>query len=266
MTPTRPSELLRIRVVRRSGSLIGPARAALRFAVLTIPWTLNGATFGLDIALPAPLQVVADGLVALIVFGGTLSSLYLFVFNRRTRQSLHDLVADTFVVDAHAAAPPAGRVSRVHLGIVGAICVAAMVLPLAMIKWVATDAAAMKTLWQTVQSTPGVGSAIVSADVTKVWLSVGGTTREPPSTCRHPRPPARQPRGSGEPDRRRAADAARRADRWAAAAHPCVLWLRSRYRVLAERLHRRPDGAAVAGKAARSAIARGRRALAPRLL
>jgi ABC-type dipeptide/oligopeptide/nickel transport system permease component len=163
MTPTRPSELLRIRVVRRSGSLIGPARAALRFAVLTIPWTLNGATFGLDIALPAPLQVVADGLVALIVFGGTLSSLYLFVFNRRTRQSLHDLVADTFVVDAHAAAPPAGRVSRVHLGIVGAICVAAMVLPLAMIKWVATDAAAMKTLWQTVQSTPGVGSAIVSA-------------------------------------------------------------------------------------------------------
>lgn len=98
--------LLRIRVADRAGLPIGAARAALRFAVLAIPSTLNGASFRLDTMPPALLQLIGGSLLGLIVLGAGTSILYLFVFNRRTRQSLHDLVTDTLVVDASPAPHP----------------------------------------------------------------------------------------------------------------------------------------------------------------
>jgi Dolichyl-phosphate-mannose-protein mannosyltransferase len=66
---------------------------------------------------------------------------------------------------------------------------------------------------------------------------------------------ARHPAGGSEPDHRNAADAPRRGDRRPTAAHPGVLRLRSRHRVVAERLQRRDDGATMVDQAARSAVA-----------
>jgi uncharacterized RDD family membrane protein YckC len=85
--------LLRIRVVDAAGRPLGLARGALRFGVFGVPYFLNGA------ALPTSVATFGGGVpVALAGFGGVLALAYLLVFNRRTRQSLHDLAVGAFVV------------------------------------------------------------------------------------------------------------------------------------------------------------------------
>jgi len=65
-----------------------------------------------------------------VFFGFSISTVYLYVFNRRTRQSLHDLVAGSIVVKA---AEPARKVSvvtwRGHYVATAIILVAATTVP-----------------------------------------------------------------------------------------------------------------------------------------
>jgi uncharacterized RDD family membrane protein YckC len=104
---------LKIRVVDANGKAVGLSRAALRTFVLLLPITLNGAY------VPA-----ADGgsamlvILSLCIFGLGGALVYLYLFNRRTRQSLHDLVARTFVVNAQGCGEIQERVWRPHLAIV----------------------------------------------------------------------------------------------------------------------------------------------------
>lgn len=102
---------MRIRVVDSSGRHVSISRSALRFSILAVPFFLSGVVDqssrwpGLDSVLS----------LALFGFGGAL--LYLYVFNRRTRQSLHDLAADTFVVRSDSSALVESSIWRPHLAI-----------------------------------------------------------------------------------------------------------------------------------------------------
>ena len=85
--------LLRIRVVDAQGRALGPVRSIARFAVFGVPYFLDG------VMLPMNVTMFAGGIpFALLAPGALLALAYLLVFNRRTRQSLHDLAVGAFVV------------------------------------------------------------------------------------------------------------------------------------------------------------------------
>jgi uncharacterized RDD family membrane protein YckC len=107
---------LNIEVVNRDGVHIGLGRSCLRYAVLGTPFFLNGA-----VSEPGAWGYAAG----LVIFFGGASIIYLFVFNRRTRQSLHDLVCGTFVVRTAGSGPVRPLpVWRGHFAVVAVLCVA----------------------------------------------------------------------------------------------------------------------------------------------
>lgn len=82
----------KIKVVDAEGKLLPVSKSLLRYAILWIPIALSGA------AMPNPVPAVIDIALFFII--------YLYIFNRRTRQSLHDLAVGSFVVQAATAGQP----------------------------------------------------------------------------------------------------------------------------------------------------------------
>jgi uncharacterized RDD family membrane protein YckC len=90
---TLGKRLLGIRVEDAHGNLICPPRSIIRYLILAFPFFLNKA--------------LLDGLIADIMYGtlamlpvvaGFVTFAYLLIFNRRTRQLVHDLTVRTYVV------------------------------------------------------------------------------------------------------------------------------------------------------------------------
>ena len=122
--------LLGIRVTDRAGQLLSPPYSITRFLVLAIPYFLNGLWFDVDAASAGWIEYFLGALLVFVVFGGLGSIVYLFVFNRRTRQSLHDLAVRSFVVHDRPVAMPPGLVTpRLHLIIVGCWLVLTLIGP-----------------------------------------------------------------------------------------------------------------------------------------
>jgi uncharacterized RDD family membrane protein YckC len=103
---------LSIRVARAQGAAVGIARSSIRAFILVLPITLNGITF----ASSDGGHLVSIAL-AVCIFGLGGALVYLYIFNGRTRQSLHDLAAGTFVVNAKADGPIHARIWQPHLAI-----------------------------------------------------------------------------------------------------------------------------------------------------
>ncbi len=120
--------LLRICVVDAQGRALGPARSVARFVVFGVPYFLNGAV------LPMNLATFAGGFpLALLALGGMLALAYLLAFNRRTRQSLHDLAVGAFVVrveDGARLAPAPVRMWGGHRAIAAGLAVLCGATPL----------------------------------------------------------------------------------------------------------------------------------------
>lgn len=92
---TMGKRLLQIRVVNVRGRTISFTRAVLRAGIL--------GSFFLLAAIPSLVvyenMMLISSLVAMIIGTGII---YFYVFNRTTRQSLHDLISGSFVVDEDA--------------------------------------------------------------------------------------------------------------------------------------------------------------------
>lgn len=117
-------KLLKIKVVDASNSSISLAKSLLRFSFIAIPFSLNG----LQVTNELLLSYIKYPL-SLILFGGFFSLGYLFVFNRNTRQSVHDLLTGTFVVNLVAEPHKTSAVWKPHYVVVIAILAAAALLP-----------------------------------------------------------------------------------------------------------------------------------------
>jgi uncharacterized RDD family membrane protein YckC len=125
---TLGKQLLGIRVLRKDGETLSTMRSVLRFLVIAIPYFLNGLWFDVDTAAPGPLEYLLFAFLIVVVFGGLGAIAYLFVFNRRTRQSLHDIAVGSFVVRSPATVVPDSlSTPRLHLILVG--CWLALVTP-----------------------------------------------------------------------------------------------------------------------------------------
>lgn len=95
----------RIRVVDRDGQTISPGTSYLRAGVLFLP-LLHGAI------LPEKLSATWAGELVTALFAViAVAIVYLDLFNRGTRQSLHDLAAGTYVVRASSS----GRIATAEL-------------------------------------------------------------------------------------------------------------------------------------------------------
>ena len=107
--------LLQLRLVNALGNTIGWERSAVRFVIFAIPYFLTG---------PQDLAKISIWLIPFLIIFITLgiggSTLYLVIFNRRTRQGLHDIAAGTYVVDAVASGPLTTEpIWAAHLGVIG---------------------------------------------------------------------------------------------------------------------------------------------------
>lgn len=116
--------ILKIRVVNRNTQTISPTRSFLRFLIIGPPFFLNGAMIPPEIMFN-PLVSLLIGLVFFFIGGSTV---YLYIFNNRTRQSLHDLAVDSYVIKTNSSlemiTPP---VWKGHFAVVGLIFAAVIV-------------------------------------------------------------------------------------------------------------------------------------------
>jgi len=112
--------IMGIEVINSTGGHLSVGRSFLRYLILGVPFFLNGAPLPTSVVM-SPIEYLA----VFLVFGLGGSIVYLYVFNRRTRQSLHDLTVGTFVVRGEGSGPFAAKcIWRPHLAIVGVWCLA----------------------------------------------------------------------------------------------------------------------------------------------
>lgn len=91
---------MRLQVVDEGGIPISFRSSVLRYVVLWAPFFLN------QILLPTSrIPWIVMFLLVIAIFGLGGATLYLVIFNRRTRQGVHDLAAGSYVVSADSAGP-----------------------------------------------------------------------------------------------------------------------------------------------------------------
>lgn len=115
---------LGIKVVDAANQPLSLGKSALRYLPLGIPYFLNNAPFT-SATLLGPMSYV----LTFAIFGFGLSLLYLYVFNTRTRQSLHDLLVGSYVVPTDATRVPPERPWRGHYAVVGVLLVGWAIAP-----------------------------------------------------------------------------------------------------------------------------------------
>jgi uncharacterized RDD family membrane protein YckC len=142
-------KLLRIRVVDDKNNTIPLFRSMLRYIVFILPLTLNGVYFTdkemphftdkemphfTDKVMPhftdKVMPYIGNYPLSFFMLGGMFAIIYLYLYNRATRQSLHDLMVGTFVVNAYSVKQETSKVWKVHL-IVVAIAFIAAIIPTA---------------------------------------------------------------------------------------------------------------------------------------
>jgi len=93
---TLGKRLIKISTVNSEGGFLNPLQSSLRYMVVAIPFFLNGAIIDSE-TLATPWFIA---LLSVLVAGLFISIVYLFIFNRKTKQSLHDLIVGSYVINA----------------------------------------------------------------------------------------------------------------------------------------------------------------------
>ncbi|MBC7900520.1 MAG: RDD family protein [Saprospiraceae bacterium] len=166
---TLGKRIVNIKVVDRDGGLISLHRSFLRYIILGVPFFLNGAMISPSIAA---LTLIAG----LIIFGAGFTITYLYIFNRGTHQSLHDLVAGTLVVRATDIEPPPVRIIwKYHLVIagIGAIFILAISLVMSSLIGQSIGISDLYAIQEEIQNSGKVHMS--SVFVGTVWMPNGKT-------------------------------------------------------------------------------------------
>lgn len=162
---------LGVRVVDAHDQLLSLPRSLLRYAVLGIPFFANGLPVDPEVAMGSTLGY----LLALVVFGGMLAIVYLYVFNRRTRQSLHDLAVGSYVerFDGAARLVPFPVMWRGHVAVAALLAAVALGAPIVANHFAQTRSFAdLMPLYRKLSRQPHV----MTAQVMRSWTSMNGNT------------------------------------------------------------------------------------------
>ena len=184
---TLGKRLLKIKVVASDGTSLSAPRAFVRFLPLGVPWFVNNAQFCESVMLSAWMYVLS-----VAIFGIGLSVVYLYLFNRRSRQSLHDLIVGSYVVSSQATgAVTAPAPWRAHLAVCGVLILGAAAAPhFAKNLAVSEPFASLMDVYRQVSSQPWVVSAKVNkgqayfsssakSEHTTTYLNITAYTRDP---------------------------------------------------------------------------------------
>lgn len=116
---TPGKRLLHLQVVNANGETISVTKSLVRYAVLIAPFLLNEMTLPIT---RTPKFVFY--LISVIVFGLGSMTIYLVLFNRRTRQGVHDLAVGSYVAEAdETGALKVQRIWKGHWVVGGALVV-----------------------------------------------------------------------------------------------------------------------------------------------
>jgi uncharacterized RDD family membrane protein YckC len=171
---TLGKRLMHLQVVNALGETISFSKALLRYAFLSAPFFLNQ----MRLPLTRTPQFVSY-LTGIIVFGLGGITIYLVLFNRRTRQGVHDLVAGSYVADAiKKGAPRVEPMWKGHWVVVGALVVAGIIggkiLEGKILKL--ANFPAMFADLRLIEGMEGVQSASISDLTTSSWSGAGKKT------------------------------------------------------------------------------------------
>lgn len=94
----------KICVVDGMGEHISIRTSMLRAFILGLPGILNQISMSPN-TMKNPFGIAFMFILGVIIFGGGIGILYFYIFNRNTRQSLHDLICGTYVVSVAGSGP-----------------------------------------------------------------------------------------------------------------------------------------------------------------
>jgi uncharacterized RDD family membrane protein YckC len=98
---TLGKRLMHVQVVGRDGAAISFEKSVVRYTVFAVPYFLN------ELVLPLTRTPWAVSvLISIVIFGVGGATLYLVLFNRHTRQGIHDLSVGSYVAVADRHGPP----------------------------------------------------------------------------------------------------------------------------------------------------------------
>jgi uncharacterized RDD family membrane protein YckC len=161
---TPGKRILAIKVVTADGAPLRISASTLRATIFCVPYFLNGAFIDAG--------AVTSWLVTFLVFGVGVSMAYLLLFNRRTRQSLHDLAVGSYVV-SNKTDDLIGETTRMwpaHFGAVGLILTASLTLPyFAQRLESSVPFAVLLSVQQALQKDPDVRHATAVVSVSKFF-------------------------------------------------------------------------------------------------
>nr|WP_315251205.1 RDD family protein [uncultured Duganella sp.] len=155
--------LLGLKVIRQDGSLLDPRAAAGRAALFCCAYFLSGL-----VAYFSGGNPWISGILSTPLFAVYFSIAYLLIFNRKTRQSLHDLAFGAHVVRVAAGplALPVGSVWRGHAIIAGTaivvLTIAGMLFTLPI--WPGNPLSSMLQLQQAVAQVPSVQNVVLAVN------------------------------------------------------------------------------------------------------
>jgi uncharacterized RDD family membrane protein YckC len=116
--------LLSLQIVNADGMPLSIERSSIRYTLFAIPWFVYG--LALPITRTPPL---VDFLLGMGVFALGGAGLYLMLFNRNTRQGVHDVAAGSYVVEARGdgvvQVQPVGRVHWIMTAVIVILAAAA---------------------------------------------------------------------------------------------------------------------------------------------
>ncbi|NRA18819.1 MAG: RDD family protein [Oceanospirillaceae bacterium] len=161
-------KVLKIRVVDSNNSPISIGKSVLRFFIIAVPFSLNGAHFSNEVMLSFFMYPLS-----LVTFGGLFSIIYLYIFNRVTRQSLHDLAVGTFVVNVNVGKQEIGKAWNAHLIVVSVLFFVAAIVPAFTAKLAQSEPFKdMRSVQSALSNVPNVSSATVSSG----WSTFSSTS------------------------------------------------------------------------------------------
>ena len=121
---TLGKKVFEIKVVDSNNKTIGVLKSFARYAILGTPFFLKGAQLPDEFIFSLSIY-----LLTFLVFGGMFAIVYLYIFNRKTRQSLHDIIVGTYVVNIDRDKKDIQTLWKPHLVIVGILFLASALIP-----------------------------------------------------------------------------------------------------------------------------------------
>ena len=97
---TLGKRLMHLQVVNKNGATISFWKSVGRYGLFAVPYYLNE----LSLPITRTPSIVITG-ISLVIFGVGGATLYLIIFNRHTRQGIHDLAVGSYVADADKSGP-----------------------------------------------------------------------------------------------------------------------------------------------------------------